>query len=125
MIPNSKISQTILEFGSALINQLPQSHSKEDFENVIKLVILAWNTVVFDSWEEKTDLESQLLKSLEEAPKQAQLEMKRLIKRKKTKFGNDPRAVGNYWVREEGGEFIFGCESRGNVENFKAEKTQH
>ena len=81
--------------------------------------------MVFDSWEEKTDLESQLLKSLEEAPKQAQLEMKRLIKRKKTKFGNDPRAVGNYWVREESGEFIFGCESRGNVEKFKAEKTQH
>jgi hypothetical protein len=125
MIPSKKISQTILEFGTDLICQLPDGHSKNELENVAMIVVSAWNAVVIDSWEGGNNMEAQLLKSMETAPKQAQSEIKRLIKRKKTKFGNDPRAVGNYWVREDNGSFVFGCEARGNVEHFKTEKTQH
>jgi hypothetical protein len=48
------------------------------------------------------------------------LTVKRLIKRKKTKFANDLRAVGEHWVREESdGGLIFGCEARANIENIE------
>ena len=125
MIPNTKISHTVLEFGKPLIRQLPHDHSKEEFEAVISFVIVAWNAVVMDAWEKTDKFERELLERLEDGPKQAKIEVKRLIKRKKTKFSTDLRAVGHHWVREEDGEFIFGCEARGNVENFPAESTKH
>lgn len=96
---------------------LPSDHTKEEFENVITIVITAWNAVVMDGWESGNRFEAQLLSSLQSAPKVIRVEMKRLIKRKKTKFGSDPRGVGNHWVRVKDGEFVFGCEARLNVEN--------
>ena len=125
MIPNTKISQTILEFGKSLILALPSNHSKDEFEAAITIVITTWNAVVMDSWDNKNQFESALLSSIKSAPKEAQIEIKRLIKRKKTKFGSDPRGVGNHWIREQEGDFIFGCEARLNVENVSASKTAH
>ncbi len=125
MIPNTKISHTILEFGKPIIFQLPDSHSKEEFEAAISIVIAAWNVVVIDAWNKTDKFERKLLETLKEGPKQAEIEVKRLIKRKKTKFPTDLRAVGNHWVREQDGEYIFGCEARGNVENFPANETKH
>jgi hypothetical protein len=120
MIPTTKISQTILEFGKPLINQLPRNHTKREFEAAISIVIIVWNSVVIDTWEADSNYESELLEKISSEPKEYQLAIRRLIKRKKKKFGNDPRGVGNHWVREEDGEFIFGCEARLNVENAPA-----
>ena len=125
MIPNTKISQTILEFGKSVILQLPDDHTKEEFETTIKIVIAAWNAVVMDGWDKSNRFETKLLSAVKSIPKEGQLEIKRLIKRKKTCFGSDPRAVGHHWVRKQGDEFIFGCEARLNVENAPAEKTRH
>ena len=125
MIPNTKISQTILEFGKSVILQLPDDHTKEEFEVAIRVVIAAWNAVVLDGWEKSNKFETELLSAMKNAPKEAQIEVKRLIRQKKKKYGSDPRAVGHHWVREQNGEFIFGCEARLNVENAPAEKTEH
>ncbi len=116
MIPNTKISQTILEFGNPVIIQLSTYHTKQDFEEAIRVVIAAWNAVVIDSWGKSDKLEKQLLAAIETAPKKAIIEIKRLIKRKKKKYGSDPRAIGNHWVREQNGEFVFGCEARLDLE---------
>ncbi len=120
MIPSTKISQTILEFGKPLVSQLPQDHTKEEFEASIKLVIMVWNAVVIDTWNANNNFERDLLQRISGEPKGFQLVIKRLIKRKKKKFGNDPRGVGHYWVRQGDGEFIFGCEARLGVENVPA-----
>jgi len=125
MIPNAKISQTILEFGKSVIMQLPNKHTKEEFERAIKIVITAWNAVVLDGWNRSNRYETELLSVLKKAPDEAQTEVKRLIKRKKEKYGSDPRAVGHYWVREQNGEFIFGCEARLGLKDAPAEKTEH
>ena len=125
MIPNTKISRTILEFGKPVILQLPDYYTKEEFESVISIVISVWNAVVMDGWNKNNRFETELLSVMENAPKAAQIEIKRLLKRKKKKYGSDPRAVGNHWIREQNGEFIFGCEARLNVENAPAEKTRH
>jgi hypothetical protein len=125
MIPNTKISQTILEFGKSVILQIPDDHTKEEFESAITIVITAWNAVVMDGWNKNNRFEVELISKLESAPMEAQIEVKRLLKRKKKKYGSDPRAVGNHWVRERNGEFIFGCEARLNVENAPTENTIH
>jgi len=126
MIPNTKISLTILEFGKSLISALPEDHTKEEFKNVIQVVITAWNAVVMDSWNKGSTFESDLLALMENEPKIAKIEMKRLMKRKKTKFSDDPRGVGDFWVREEeDGELIFGCQAHLNVDNAPASEAQH
>lgn len=125
MIPNTKISQTILEFGKSVILQLPDDHTKEEFEAMLSIVITTWNSVVIDAWNKTDKYERELIERLENAPKQVKIDVKRLIKRKKSKFSADLRAVGNHWVREKNGEFIFGCEAHGNVENFPAKETKH
>jgi hypothetical protein len=125
MIPNTKISQTILEFGQFVISQLSDNHTKEEFESAIKVVIAVWNAVVMDGWDRSNKFETELLSAIENAPKHTAMEIKRLLKRKKKKYGSDPRAVGNHWIREQNGEFIFGCEARLNVENAPANNTKH
>ena len=125
MIPNKKISQTILEFGKSIIAGLPVGYSKEELEATMEVVITAWNAVVMDSWESGSKFETELLSLMEAAPKTVKLEMKRLIKRKKTKFSNDPRAVGDFWVRDNNGEVTFCCEARLNVVNAPTSNTKH
>ena len=116
MILTTKISQTILEFGEPLLSELPDDHTKEDFEATILIVITSWNAVVMDGWKGGGKFEAALLSSIKPAPKEIQLIIKKLIKRKKKKFANDPRGVGNHWVREESGELIFGCDARLDVD---------
>lgn len=125
MIPTTKISQTILEFGKSLINQLPENYTAEEFEAAINIVILTWNAVVMDGWKKESNFEAEILAKINEEPKEYQLVIKRLIKRKKKKFGKDPRAVGKHWVREEGGEFIFGCDARLDIENVEISGSSH
>jgi len=125
MIPNTKISQTLLEFGKSMILQLPDDHTKEEFESAITIVITVWNALVMDGWNNSNRLETELLSAMENSPKEAQIEIRRLLKRKRKKYGSDPRAVGRHWVREQNGEFIFGCEARLNIENVPTEDTKH
>ena len=114
MIPNTKISQTILEFGDSLISTLPEDHSKEEFEATIQIVIMVWNAVVMDAWDKGLSFEADLLALMENEPKFAKNEIKQLLKRKKTKYADDPRSVGKFWVRDDGDGLIFGCNAHLN-----------
>ena len=60
MIPNTKISQTILEFGKSVILQLPDDHTKDEFESAITIVIAVWNAVVMDVWNKSNKFETEL-----------------------------------------------------------------
>jgi len=119
MIPNTKISQTLSDFASSMVNQLPHDYSKQELETVMSFVITVWNAVTVDAWEKNTQQEKAVLNALG-TERDAWLAAKRLIKRKKTKFGHDLRAVGDHWVREESdGELIFGCTANINLEKMK------
>ena len=122
MLPNTKISGTIMEFGKGLINSLPQAHTRQELEATLKIIITVWNSLVIDKWHSTNSNETMLLASIANEPKFVQLEFKRLVKRKKKKFADDIRAVGNHWIREERGEYIFGCEARLDIENMPVDK---
>ena len=115
-LPNTKISATIMEFGKGVLNALPADYSQVEMEDAMLTIITVWNAMVLDPWHNTDKNEKMVLDALSQAPKEGQLQVKRLIKRKKTKFSDDIRAVGDHWIREEQGDFIFGCEARLDIE---------
>lgn len=115
MIPNTKISHTILMFGKAIFNELPDGYSKSDFEIAISIVLAVWNAITIDAWNGNMDFEAVLLKAFESEQEQTKLKIKQLIERKKRHFSGDLRAVGNHWVRDNNGELVFGCDARANI----------
>jgi hypothetical protein len=125
MIPNNKISQTILEFGKELVLALPNSHSKAELESTMRVIITVWNAVVLDAWNKSDRFENELMSTMKDQPREMQIIVKRLIKRKKKKFPNDPRAVGKHWVKEKRGELVFGCEARLDLEKVATEGLSH
>jgi hypothetical protein len=115
MISTVKMSHTILEFGKGVIKELPDGHTKSDLEVTLSLITAVWNAVVVDSNNRNKEFEKELLQTFKNEPKEFQLIVKRLIKRKKSKFNHDPRLAGESWVKENNGNFTFVCESRLNV----------
>tara|TARA_B100000446_G_scaffold75777_1_gene71666 strand:+ start:172 stop:522 length:351 start_codon:yes stop_codon:yes gene_type:complete len=105
-----------MEFGKGVLNALPADYSQSEMEDAMLTIITVWNAIVLDTWYNTNRNEKMVLDALCKAPKEDQLQVKRLIKRKKTKFSDDIRAVGEHWIREEQGEFIFGCEARLDIE---------
>ena len=112
MIPNRKISETILEFGEPILEKLPDNASKEEMEAAMRLIVSAWNAVVLDDWNKTREFEKAFLKALMPIRKEFESVPRKLIKRKKRKYSSDPRAVGNYWVIEKNGELVLRAEAR-------------
>ena len=125
MIPNTKISHTILEFGKELILALPDNCSKSEMEATMRVVITVWNAVVLDSWNKGNHFETEIMNTMKNEPKEMYILVKRLIKRKKKKFLNDQRAVGEHWLKEKNGELVFGCEARLDIEKVSIESGLH
>ncbi|MFT5421689.1 MAG: hypothetical protein ACI9D5_002447 [Candidatus Endobugula sp.] len=83
MIPTVKISQTILEFGVELINELPDDHNKMELEAATLLISTVWNAVKIDSDNKNKEHEKTLLQTLKNEQRDVQVIVKQLIKRKK------------------------------------------
>lgn len=116
MIPTRKISETILEFGNPVLQALPDNSGKEGFEAAIRIIVAAWNAVVLDGWSKTSKFEKEFLKALRPMSSEFDDIPKKLIKRKKKNYSADPRAVGNYWVIERNGAFVFRAEARLNLQ---------
>jgi hypothetical protein len=87
-----------------------------ELEEVMRLIVSAWNAVVLDDWNKTRKVEKELLKALKPMPEEFESIPRKLIKRKKRRYFSDSRAVGNYWVIEKNGELVFRAEARLNVQ---------
>lgn len=125
MIPNRKISETILEFGEPILEKLPDNASKEEMEAAMRLIVSAWNAVVLDDWNKTREFEKAFLKALMPIPKEFESVPRKLIKRKKRKYSSDPRAVGNYWVIEKNGELVLRAEARLDLQGVEGIGVMH
>jgi hypothetical protein len=110
-----KVSKIILEFGKPILSILPPKPSTEEFEAVMKIVLTIWNAVTIDGWHKNNAQEAAVLLAMALIPDEGKLVMKKLIRRKKTKFASETWAVGEHWLREENGLMIFGCDARENT----------
>ena len=119
MIPTRKISETILEFGQPVIEELSEDISKEVFESAMNIIVTVWNAVTLDAQNKNTNYEKELVKALLPGPIEIQNMADILIRRKKESFSLDPRMVGNFSVidKDGNGEFIFRAEARLEVDN--------
>ncbi|QKJ65900.1 hypothetical protein HQN60_03715 [Deefgea piscis] len=108
---DEQITQVILTFAQPVLVGLPNGCSKAQFAGVMRTVLTVWNAVVKDAQDGGNQHETAVLGTIASAPKEVQLMVKRLIKRKKTKFATEQRLIGQHWVHEQGGEVLFGCEA--------------
>lgn len=119
MFPTRKISETILDFGKSVFLSLPDDATKKEMEASANVVVCVWNAVVLDE-RAKTDKNVKtLLFTLSEEPKEMQLIVKRLIKRKKKNFSSDLRGVGHFEIIDRGGELVLRAEARGDLEHMQ------
>ena len=116
MIPTVKLSQNVLEFGKAILNELPEEYSRQELEAAMSLVVTVWNAIIVDTSNNDKTFETDLISRFENEPKEIQLTIKRLIKRKKVKFKNDPRLVGEHSVKDTIDGYSFICEARLNLD---------
>ncbi|MEW7980983.1 MAG: hypothetical protein AB2813_14660 [Candidatus Sedimenticola endophacoides] len=91
----------------------------------LTVIVTVWNVVVLDAWNKIDRFEKELILLMKDQPREMQIIAKRLIKRKKKKFADDPRAVGKHWVKEKNGELVFGCEARLDLEKVATEGMPH
>lgn len=110
-VQDEQITQTILTFAQTVLVGLPKPCSKEQFSGVMRTVLMVWNAVEKDRQDGSEKNEAAVLVTIATAPKPVQLMVKRLIKRKKTKFAEYTQIIGQHWVHEQGGEVLFGCEA--------------
>ena len=109
--PQTKISETFLNFAEPLLGTEPQSRTREEVDGALKLALIAWNAVVFDTVRGNTDWVMKVRKQVVEQPPIAAL-VEELIARKQTQFGHDLRLVGRYEIVERDGEWRLRVEAR-------------
>lgn len=111
-VPERTISETILEFGEPVTDLLSPSATREEFENLILIVVAAWNAAVLDEWNNSSHFERDFLAAFASAPPEIQAMTVRLVARKKKAYSDDPRAVGKYEVLDKRGQWVLRSEAR-------------
>jgi len=116
----TKISRTIADFGQPLLKQLPPAPSRELCEQTFKLIILIWNAhVAARFWDQPQHL-AAVQDTIREAVAEGILPIDALeafetlgARRQQPPFIEDPRAVGNWALRETATEqWNLRCDAR-------------
>ena len=115
LLPKSKISMTILEFAEPLFAHFPEIPPIDALRNLLKIVITVWNahTLAMPIWGEP-----QHLDNLNEVlggpapPLWTAAAVAALTDRRHERFGDDPRAVGEWAIEPDGDGFVFRCDAR-------------
>ncbi|MDI1476386.1 hypothetical protein [Polyangium sp. y55x31] len=116
VIPDRKISETILDFGEPLLSQLGPAPPIEVAENALRIVITVWNAHVMamSVWgipEHLAHVQDLLRDPI--APQGMKDAFAALSVRRREKFSEDPRAVGEWSIVPDGhGGHQFRCDAR-------------
>ncbi|MHB8873227.1 MAG: hypothetical protein ACYC8T_06025 [Myxococcaceae bacterium] len=97
-----KISETILDFASPLLNALGNAPSDEQVRTALSIAIAAWNAATLDAWKPENAEAEALRRSIAAADESHRVAMlalvESLLERKRTGFAHDLRAVGKWEV---------------------------
>jgi len=113
--PVRKISETILAFGEPLLSQLDAALPLDVIQSTLKIVITVWNAHVtaMPRWGQP-----QFLADLHERMRDPQMPremveaMRTLSQRRLERFANDGRAVGEWSLVMDAGEWRLRCDAR-------------
>lgn len=110
-----KISETIVEFGDALIHQLDSDRPYEVVRSTFETVILVWNAHVMamPRWGQPRFL-AELHTRLQDPQMPAAMAeaLKALSQRRLEQFATDARAVGEWRIVQESGQWRLRCDAR-------------
>lgn len=110
-----KISETIVEFGDALIQQLDPDQPVEVVRSTFETIILVWNAHVMamPRWGQPRFL-AELHQRLQDAQMPAPMveAVKALSHRRLEQFATDARAVGEWSIVQESGQWRLRCDAR-------------
>lgn len=115
LIPKTKISATILEFGAPLLDQFEELPPLEVLRNLMKIVITVWNAhaLAMPIWKSPHQLdELDRLASRPDVPPWMSAVVANLTERRRERFGNDPWVVGEWTIEPEVDGFIFRRDAR-------------
>jgi hypothetical protein len=109
LIPKSKISMTILEFAEPLFAQFPDIPPIDVLRKLLKIVITVWNayTLAMPIWGEPQHLDNVNEVLGGPASPWTAATVAALTERRHERFGDDPRAVGEWTIEPDGDGFVF------------------
>lgn len=115
VIPRTKISMTILRFGEPLFARFHEIPPVDVLRSLLRIVITVWNAHVLAMpiWGQPQHLENvdRLLCGPDVTPWMAGV-VAELSDRRRTRFKNDPRAVGEWTVEPGTDGLLFRCDAR-------------
>ena len=109
--PDSKISETFLQFAQPLLETAPPGVTEEDMEEPLKVAFTVWNAVVYADAADNSDFLDGIRQRTAHEPLTAAL-IEQMIQRKRKLFGDDHRLVGEYEFFRKDGELRFRAEAR-------------
>lgn len=114
-----KISETIVDFGTPLIEELGPTASPETVRAAFEFVILVWNAHVcaMPRWGQPRFL-ADLQRTVQDSATAdtAMTESFRLLSRRRAEhFATDARAVGEWRVEQRAGRWHLRCDARAPV----------
>jgi hypothetical protein len=113
--PLRKISETILDFGEPLLSQLDAEQSLDVARSTFEIVILVWNAHVMamPRWGQPkflTDLHERLRDPA--MPAETVDAFRMLSQQRLERFATDARAVGEWSLVMESGQWRLRCDAR-------------
>lgn len=110
-----KISETIVDFGGPLIQQLDPDQPYEVVRSTFEIVIMVWNAHVMamPRWGQPRHL-AELHKRLQDplVPPPMIDAFRELSHRRTERFATDARAVGDWSIAQESGRWRQRCDAR-------------
>ena len=110
-----KISETIVDFGDPIFQQLDADQPYETVRSTFEIVILIWNAHVMamPRWGQPrflADLRSDAYDP--QMPAQFAQAFELLSQRREQRFASDARAVGEWSVVQQSGQWRLRCDAR-------------
>ena len=114
-LPERKISETILELAAQVLGPLDQFPNLEAARSAIELTVTAWNLHALATFKDQPKPLAEVRAKLRgrQAPREIAEMFEALVELRATKYGDDPRVVGDWHFGPDGlGRHAFRCEAR-------------
>lgn len=109
--PNRKISATFLQFAEPLLESLGSTLSEAQMEKPLMIAWTVWNAVVYADVAQNNRTLDMIRSSIDQAPETKRL-IEALIARKRARFADDHRLIGEYKLFHQKGEVRLRAEAR-------------
>ena len=109
--PERKISETLLDFASPLLQDMPADASGKQIQEVLMIGCTVWNAVVLDSVRGGSKYLGMVMHQMK-GTVLGSIMVSNLIDRKRRLFGDDHRLIGDYRATRKDGELRLWAEAR-------------